>query len=108
MRAGQLRHRVAVQSATQTTNDAGDPIRTWSTTAAVWARVEPLSGREAERARAIRADLTHKVTIRGGVTLTPAMRFLFGSRVLNVGHVLDAEERGITLQAYCTEVAVGS
>jgi len=45
MRAGALRHRVEIQSAS-TTNDAGDVERTWSTDETTNAHVEHLSGEE--------------------------------------------------------------
>ena len=46
MEAGQLRHRVTIQQATETTDGFGGVTQAWATFATVWAAVEPLTGRE--------------------------------------------------------------
>lgn len=47
MQAGKLRHRITLQSAVDTQDQTtGEPVRSWSTLATVWANVLPMKGRE--------------------------------------------------------------
>ncbi len=47
MLAGSLRHRITLQSAIDTQDQTtGEPVRSWSTLAVVWANVLPMKGRE--------------------------------------------------------------
>lgn len=74
VRAGTMRHLIAVQSATETRTAMGSVTRLWTTDAIRSGHVMPLSGGEFERARAIVATATHKVTLRHYEGLTPKMR----------------------------------
>lgn len=104
MQAGQLRHRVTLQSASQSTDSYGQVTLTWSDTATVWASVQPLQGREAERAKQIHKDVTHNVTIRYRSGVSTAQRFKLGSRYLNILSVLNTDERNVELVCLCMEV----
>lgn len=108
MRAGPLRHRPTLQAATEATDSFGKRTRSWSDVGTVWARVEPLSGRELERARAVRSDVTHRITTRGRVPLAPGLRLLLRGRAIELHYVLDLDERRRELVAYGTEVALGA
>ena len=103
MRAGRLRHRVQIQSGTETADAVGQPVTTWATTRTVWAAIEPLTGREFQEAQRTDSDITHTVTIRGNIAADVEKRLLFGTRVLNIESVLDKDERGITKQLMCKE-----
>ena len=47
MKAGTLRHRITLQTAVDTQDTTtGEPVRSWTTLATVWADISPLSGRE--------------------------------------------------------------
>ena len=46
MRAGQLRHRISIQTPTETQDDAGAIVTTWTEIVETWAAVEPSSGSE--------------------------------------------------------------
>ena len=105
MRAGQLRHQLAVQSVSALTNDSfGQPVETWATSSTVWGSVEPLRGREYFAAHQVHADATHAVRIRYLSGLTREMRFLFGSRQLEILEVRNVDERGIYQDCICREV----
>lgn len=104
MRAGKLRHRVEVQENRYTTQDAhGAPVTEWTTFAVVWAAIEPMGGSEAMVANQVNAAGTHKVTIRGGTTVTPKHRVRTETRVFDVNAVTDTEERGRETILACTE-----
>jgi SPP1 family predicted phage head-tail adaptor len=105
MRAGELRHRVSLQTNGGTSVDAyGARAQSWTTTVTVWAAVEPLHGNELFRAQQVQAEATSRIRLRGGVTLTPQSRILFGARVFEVLSVQNLDERGQELQAICKEL----
>lgn len=101
--AGQLRHRVEIQSRTTTRGTRGQETGTWATVATVWAKVEPLSGAEVTQARQQFASASHRVTIRYYAGLTPKHRFLFGDRALNIEFVQNTEERNVEHVCTCGE-----
>lgn len=103
IRAGMLRHRVTIQAQTSSEDSIGQPIKTWHDVGTYWAAVIPLRGREAEQARQIKAEATHKVVLRGIGRVTPEMRLLFKGRILDVIEALDREERGRELNLLCVE-----
>lgn len=93
MRAGTLRHRIALQSASSAQSDyTGQPTKTWSTYKTVYARVQPLSGREAFYAAQTRPDVTHTITLRYNSSITPEHRALWGSRIFQFESVLTVDE----------------
>ena len=103
MQAGTLRHRIAIQSATETQNVYGEKIKSWSTDVTVWGSIRPLRGQERFLAQQISPEVTHKIIIRGGQTVTPANRLLFNSRYFYIESPLDADERGIFMELLCKE-----
>lgn len=103
-----LPHRVAVQRKTESVDSYGKKTKTWTTLGTYWASVEPLRGRERERARAIRSDLTHTVYLRHRIDVTPQDRLLFQGRILNVTSAINVGERNIALELLCAEVAGGA
>ncbi len=104
--AGQLRHRVVIQARTLSDTAGGGQTESWSTHATVWARVEPVSGRELMEAQQLEARVSHKVTIRALDTVTSEMRISHGSRSLNIESVLRINnELGEAMMLMCSEAA---
>lgn len=93
MRAGQLRHRVTLQSVTRTDDEGGGYSEAWADDATVWAAVEPLEGTEALRGMALTATVTHRIWLRYREGVTAAMRVQHDGRTFNVRSVIDPEER---------------
>jgi SPP1 family predicted phage head-tail adaptor len=107
--AGDLRHKVTVQSYTITsTGDRGQPVKSWSTYATVPAMIEELGGRKLELARQQVATATHKVTIRYLSQLTVKDRFVFGSLTLNIGSIQNEKLLNFHQECLCTSQEVGS
>ena len=102
MRAGELRHRVQLQVSSEQ-NSRGNTTKVWGTEDAIWAAVEPLSGRELIEAQEVVADATHRVTIRYLADVTPRKRFLFGTRELYIESVQNIDERNRELVLTCVE-----
>lgn len=103
MRAGKLRHKVTLQSKSETRDDTGQVFRDWSDTATIYASVEPLSGRELVNAQAIESETTYRITIRHLAGVTTEQRIKFGSRYFEILSVINPEERNIMLQLMCKE-----
>ena len=77
MRAGKLRHRVAIQEPVENKDVHGGITRTWRTVDTVWASVEPLSGRELFEAQQINKRVTVRVGMRPYSGLTTKQRLLW-------------------------------
>lgn len=92
---GKLRHRLELQSATDSTDSYGQPTRTWATYATVWGSIEPMSASEGPLADQLQGAISHLVTVRYNSTLAVEHRIKFGTRYFNVVGVRDFEERGI-------------
>ncbi len=104
MRSGALRHRVAIQRATETLDAFGQTSRAWATLATVWASIEPTGGSETVKGRAIRADQTHEVRMRH-TDCTTGDRLTLGARVLNIVAVVNVAERDRELRLAVQEAA---
>lgn len=102
MRAGELRHSVAIQSSTES-RDSYDVDYSWATDATVRASITPLSGDETIVADQEQSTATHKIIIRNFAGLTPNHRLLFGTRVFNIVSMLNTDERNRRMQLMCTE-----
>ena len=103
--AGNLVDRIVIEQAAETRNSVGEVTLSWSTFATVWADVQALSGREAERYGQIVGFTGHKVTIRQLPGVKVSMRVIYeGTRTLEIG-AINEYERGWYLELICTEKA---
>ena len=103
--AGNLVDRIVIEQAAETRNSVGEVTLSWSTFATVWADVQALSGREAERYGQIVGFTGHKVTIRQLTGVKVSMRIIYEStRTLEIG-AINEYERGWYLELICTEKA---
>jgi SPP1 family predicted phage head-tail adaptor len=103
MNAGSLRHRITIQSVTETKDTFGGVTEAWGTHAAVWASIEPLSGRELLQAQQVQADITHRVRMRYVAGVTTKMRVLYGSREFGIQVAINPEERNREIVLMCKE-----
>ena len=95
MRAGRLRHQIVILDPIDNTDDRGDAQVTYKPRSyAVPGSIEPLTGRELWYAQQMRADITHKVTMRGAQGVTDRHRLLWSGRYWECGPALSPEERG--------------
>lgn len=113
--AGELRHLVTIKrhkiDLSTTAYDSFGQVSVsstaWSTTVTRRAKIEQLSGREAEVARQIYPSASHRVTLDYNSTLASTggsrMAVLFGSRWLHVGAVVNPDLENVQLQLLCGE-----
>lgn len=102
--AGELTERITIEQPAKGQNDVGETTLTWSTFATVWANVQSLSGREAERYGEIVGFSGHKVTIRALPGISTSMRVIYRNRTLEVG-AINEYDRVRYLELICTEKA---
>lgn len=93
--AGDLRHRLQFQLANETRDSFGAAVKVWQTDQTRWGKVEPVKGTETTIAAQTTARVTHLITIRDYVTLTPAHRIKWGSRVFGIVWTVNTAERRI-------------
>jgi head-tail adaptor len=90
MRAGQLRHRIALQAASEAQDAVGQPIAAWSTVGTFWGLYRNLTGREATVARQVVAAASGAVTLRNvPVAITERHRLAFDGHLFGVVNVND-------------------
>ena len=108
MDPGKLRHRVTIQQPFEATA-GGETAITWSDVeTGVWAAIEPISSREYFLASQVRADITHRVTVRYRPGIKANWRIVWRDggteRILNLlGPPIDREERHAWLELMCGE-----
>ena len=91
--AGQLRHRLAVQTFSESRDSQGGVTKSWSTDSTVWGSIRPLSGKELVSAQQVDAKVTHKIEIRYYSGLDTTYRIQNDSRTFNIIQVLNLAER---------------
>jgi SPP1 family predicted phage head-tail adaptor len=101
---GELRHWVEVQrpKVSASPDSSGekrlDRDEDWETVATRWAKIEPLSGREAWLAQQAQSETTHKIELRYLAGLTTRYRVKKGTRRFNLTGVINpGEQRHTTI-----------
>jgi SPP1 family predicted phage head-tail adaptor len=102
--AGELTERITIETPANAQNAVGEATLTWSTYATMWAKVQSLSGREAERYAEVVGFSGHKVTIRALPGVSTSMRVIYRNRTLEIG-AINEYERVWYVELICTEKA---
>jgi SPP1 family predicted phage head-tail adaptor len=108
---GELRHLVEVEAkqppnpATPSANhnEFGERTPSYKRIGTAWTKIEPVSGRELERAKSFGADVSHKIKARYTPLITPAVRLRYGGRLYLVNAALNVDELNRELLIYATE-----
>ena len=95
MKAGELRHRVTLQSPTETLNSINEVVPTWTDVATVWAAVEPNTGTWVFQAKQANSNVKGRVRMRYRSDIQSNWRIKFGSRYLTIESILNPNERNI-------------
>lgn len=104
--AGDLRHVLAVQVKTEAAvGTRGQPSFIWGpdSQATIRASLMPLTGRKFEIARQLVPSATHEVATRWFSGMSVKKRLKFGTRIFNVGHMLNVMEMNTKLLLTVTE-----
>lgn len=97
LRAGLLDRRIRLQRRSAVPDTYGQAVEKWDDIATVWARVEPIAGREPFGQQQFVAKGDVRFTIRFRNDLTPLDRIVYGEREYDVLSVLEVG-RGEALQ----------
>jgi SPP1 family predicted phage head-tail adaptor len=100
---GALRHRVVIERPERSSDEAGTATIAWLPLASLFARIEPVAGREIATADGVAGRITHKVMLRYRTDILPEMRIVAGTRILEIKAAFDADGRARWLQCLCEE-----
>lgn len=106
MAIGRLDKRVTLQRPGGSRDALGERATTWTDVATVYARIRPLSAREAEVAGQRDSLESHVVEIRYSSTVSAidaTWRIKYGARVFTIDGVMNPEEGKEKFLLYCTE-----
>lgn len=103
MRAGQLRHRLVIESAATTSDAQGGVTTIWTTFDTLWAKIEPMTGAELLQAQALQSSTSHRITIRYRSGILASMRGRFGARIFNFRSILNMDEKNQTIEILADE-----
>lgn len=104
--AGELNKNVILQYQSITQNGYGEQDITWTDLDFVWAKIEPLTGREYFAAQQLHAEAKIKLTIRYRTGINPAMRFKYGNRAFNIVSIQNVNQANTALEIACWEVVL--
>lgn len=99
--AGQFDQRVTLQAKSVTRSAIGEEIVTWEPVAELWARVEPIRGREWFAAAQMQDATDHRVTIRYRAGVTRDMRVVWRGEPLDIVSVIDVNARRENIELMC-------
>lgn len=101
---GEMRHLVWIQILEEDRDDStGESVQVATDLEQAYAKIEPLSGRQMELARALIATVTHRITMWYNPELKVNRRIRFGSRVFIINDAKNDEERNYKHILLCTE-----
>ena len=103
MRAGRLRHRLALQSKTSTRDSYGAAVIGWTLVDTVWGAIEPLSGREYFSHEQVQAEAKVRIVIRYRSGVDTTWRVSHGGKFYDVLDVLNENTRNRMLTLMCRE-----
>lgn len=95
---GRLDQRISIKQATNAADGLGGVTETWSQLAEVWARVEPIKGREEERQGANRENRLYMVTIRHRTDIVNDMVIDWGGDRYNIRNIKQPTGRKLYLE----------
>ena len=103
MRARSLKHKIIIQTYSETQNDFGEVVKGWEDFKTAYASITPLSAKEYYKA-GTNAEVSHKIELRYIKDIKPKMRVVYDDREFSIESVLNIREANKTLQLICTEV----
>lgn len=103
MNAGELNKRITLQIKTVTRGAYGAEIIVRSDFATVWAKIEPLRGREYFQAAQIQNENYVRITIRYIKNATPEWGVKYGSKYLDIQSVINIDEANDRIELMCIE-----
>ena len=104
MNAGKLRHKITIESKTNSQDAYGAMVETWSAAVTAWASIEQVSGQEYFEQGKVMGEVTTKITLRYQSGITTLMRVVWGSKIYGIVSIGNTEERNKEIMLLCKEV----
>ena len=108
MKIGEMNKRVILQGRVVTQTSSGAVTETWSNLDTVWAKIQPLKGKEFWQAQQMSSELDVRVTIRYRKNISTIERVNYGNRYFDIVAVIDADEKHRFLELMCKETESSS
>ena len=99
--AGQLDRRITIQTFSETTDNFGQEVKSFSTLDSVWANVVERVGREGEDGEMIAATKKVEFIIRYRTDVDEEMRILYNSNTYKIQAIQSADARKAFLKIVC-------
>jgi len=93
MRAGLLRHRLTIQTLSQTKNAFDEWVESWSDWDTVWGSIEPNLGKRYFEAKQANSEVQGLMRIRYRTGVLPTMRVKYGNRIFKIISIIHPFER---------------
>lgn len=100
---GALRQRVTLQSLSLTPDTGGGGSAGWTDVATVFAEITPLAGTERSQAERLVSNVSHRVMLRTGISVSAGQRLVWKGVALNIRAVLNLAARDRLLVCLCEE-----
>ncbi len=91
--AGQMDRRITIQTFTTTTDDFGEVVKSFTTLAEVWAKVEEKRGNEGEDGNQIVATKRVEFLIRYRSDINEQMQIQYNNETYKIEAILNADSR---------------
>jgi SPP1 family predicted phage head-tail adaptor len=105
VKAGTLRHRLRLQSATKASDGMGGYTTTHSTDCTIWGAVWPQKGTEYVQHMLTQGEVIIKIRIRyrSGVVIGKRFQTVADSAIYNIKSVINWENRNVYLDCVCVQ-----
>lgn len=99
----ELRHRVKIQTLTDTADGEGGFTQAWATASTVWAAIYPMRAQQVADYKSIDVDADFLIKVRGDVSVAETQQIVYDSRTFEVLTVENAQERDVVKYVACKE-----
>ena len=99
-----LKHRITIQKPARVSNGMGGFAVTWTNVATVWARILPVSAKEARESEREAMTISHTVSIRWRSDLRPTWRLKHKTAYLSIVGIVNPELANEWLDINCLEI----
>lgn len=99
--AGSLDQRITLQQRVAGVGTLGQAAQSWTPVAEVWARAEPLRGREYFAAGQTQSEVTVRFTIRYRSGVTSGMRVVWRGQAYDIASVIEPQGARQVLELMC-------
>jgi SPP1 family predicted phage head-tail adaptor len=101
--ASNMSHRIQLQTATAAPDGEGGFDTLWTTASIVWASISPIVAIKQAEYKSMGVTATHRIKVRGGVSVGEKQRILYGSRVFEILTIENIQENNVELVITCSE-----